>query len=155
MRAWEFAKSPGFLPPCWDWAWANTLAPGSSLALGLGPRTHFKGKAVLLLESYAANGSVTGLKKHKWHWILTWFGQFLWLGFFPHGISLAPQRPRALSWPSLPRTFVYMEARINLRQNIHLFAKNWNEYQKSMICHCSRIPRRLTGYNLKKVHDDI
>lgn len=122
------------------------LVPLWPLDLALGHIS--KGKAVLLIESYAANGSVTGLKKHKWHWILTWFGQCLWLGFFPHGISLAPKRRRALFWPSLHGMFVYVGACINLRQNIHLLAKNWNEYQKSMICHCSRIPRRLTGYNL-------
>lgn len=90
------------------------LAPLWSLDLALGHIS--KGKGALLTESCAANGSMIGLKEHRWHWIRTWFSQFLWLIFFPHSIFLAFKRPRALSWPSLYGLFVSMEACINLRQ---------------------------------------
>lgn len=90
------------------------LAPLWSLDLALGHIS--EGKGALLIESCAANGSMIGLKEHRWHWIRTWFSQFLWLVFFPHGIFLASKRPRALSWPSLHGIFVSMEACINLRQ---------------------------------------
>lgn len=40
----EKCEPPGLWPPCWDWSWANALAPGSSPALGLGPGAHFKGQ---------------------------------------------------------------------------------------------------------------
>ena len=118
------------------------LAPLWPLDLALGHIS--KGRGALLTESCAAHGSVTGLKEHRWLWKLTWFSQFLWL-VFSHDISLAPKRPK--HWPSLYGMFIYMEACIQVTESTHLFAKNWNEHQKSMICHCG-IPRRLTGCNL-------
>lgn len=133
MRAWEFTESPG--------SFLHAKIGLEQISLFLAPL------CALNRELYCKWFS-DWFERAEMSLILTWFGQFLWLVFFPNGISLAAKRPRTLSWPSLHGMLVYMEACINLRQNIHLFAKNWNEYQKCIICHWNRIPRKLTGCNL-------
>lgn len=134
MQAWEFPKSHGFFPPGWDWSWANTFAPGSSLALGHGLWHISKGKGAHLTESYAANALLIGLKEHKWYWSLTWVGQFLCLVFFLHDISwILKDQEHYLGLPFTVYFSVWKLA-FNLSQSIHLFAKKGNEYKKSMIC---------------------
>lgn len=129
MSAWEFARSPGFLSPCWDWFWANILAPGSFLVLGLGPRTHFKGQRCSLNRELC------------YKWFHDWFERAQ--------MTLNKNLIQSVSMTSLPSWYICLYGSLHqLKTNIHLFGKHWNEYQKNMTCHCSRIPRRLTRCNL-------